>query len=105
MIATHIGTGGCQEFRELVMQPLPVFKEIVLVPAVELVPIFGGLAVIFFYGNLLQASYQERRCDGTNVYRYHLRETSSAYSRPFLLSHRALLGVRHGPCILILISP
>ena len=51
LIATHIDTGGCQEFRELVVQPLPVFKEIVLVPAVELVPIFGGLAIIFFYGS------------------------------------------------------
>ena len=30
------------------MQPLSIFKEIILVPAVELVPVFGGLAVIFF---------------------------------------------------------
>ena len=28
------------------MQPLSVLEEVVLVPAIELVPIFGGLAVI-----------------------------------------------------------
>ena len=96
---THVGTGGCHEFRELVVQPLSILKEIVLVPAVELVPIFGGLAVIFFCRSGLRASYQKRRFDGTNVYHYHSRETSSACSEPFRLSRRALRGVGHGPCI------
>jgi len=42
----YICTRGCQEFRELIVQPLSVLKEVVLVPAIELIPIFGGLAVI-----------------------------------------------------------
>ena len=33
------------------MQPLSVLKEVVLVPTIELVPIFGRLAVISVCGN------------------------------------------------------
>lgn len=78
------------------MQPLSIFKEVVLVPAIEPIPIFGGLAIIFFCRNLIAGFLL---ADGTNLYHYRSREIPSACSGPFLSFRCALLGVGHGPYV------
>lgn len=46
---TDIGFGSTHQFRELEVQPFPVFEKVGAVVSVEVVPIACGGGVIFFY--------------------------------------------------------